>query len=134
MSDTGHLPIRVFIGGFREPVDPEFFNKIVNGLLDKISNGVAIDKIEIVYCDEHSFVDKLTYRFARQHGCKITPISARWNIEGSDAAYNRNRQVFAIVDYAILFWDGFSKDVRYMVEHIRKNKVKTKLIILDTVS
>lgn len=134
MSSTGHLPIRVFIGGFRETVDPEFFNKIVDGLLSKIANGTSLDQIEIVYCDEGSFVDKLVYRYALKHGCRLTPVSARWTTEGSDAAYNRNRQIFAIVDYAILFWDGFSKDVRYMVDHIRKNKVKTKLIILDVLS
>lgn len=119
--------IGVFIGGFRDPIEPEYYRYVVKPLLEKIKGNKTI-----VYYGDYSFIDKLTKRFAEEEGYPLITMKARWKEIGEFAGIERNNHVFSSVDYAILFWDGFSKDVKYMIEAIKKHKVKTKLYFVDS--
>lgn len=122
---------RVFVGGSRCPIDPDLHEEVLDNLLGKIDP--TLRNVNLVYSADFSILDRLTLSFAKKYSIAIQPFPIRWKQEGNEAAINRNKQLFSTVDYAIIFWDGFTKEVPYMFEMIKRYKVKVKLIVFEEV-
>lgn len=120
---------RVFVGGSRVNIDPTLYYSVVGSLLPKIDPD--FNAIRLVYSADFSQLDRLTLQYAKEYGIGIESFPIRWKKEGNEAGINRNRQLFSSVDYAILFWDGYTKEVPYMLEMVKRYKVKVKLIVFE---
>lgn len=118
--------MRLFIGGASGKLPGRVFFNHCNHILDRMPG-----KPHIVYTGSYQSVDKMIGWLARDRELSLTPIDARWKTDGVDAAYNRDRHIFSSVDYAIIFWDGFSRDVRFMLQMAARYKVKVKLVIFE---
>lgn len=60
--------------------------------------------------------DQCGERYAQDRGLKVEVYPAEWDKYGSAAGPIRNKQMAAIADAVIVFWDGHSAGTRNMIE------------------
>ena len=60
--------------------------------------------------------DALGERYAKENGFKVEKYPADWAAYGKSAGPRRNKQMAAVCDYVICFWDEKSKGTKSMIE------------------
>ena len=63
--------------------------------------------------------DALGVYFAKEHGLKVYPFPAHWNLHGNAAGPIRNRQMAEFADGLLAFWDGKSSGTKHMIEYMQ---------------
>ncbi len=66
------------------------------------------------------------YAVARNYGLETYP--ADWGRFKNSAGYIRNEQMAKIADASVIFWDGFSKGAKHMIDLSHKYELKTRVI------
>lgn len=116
----------VIIAGTRGRIDPAFFREMVRNILKKIK-----EPVDLIIRDDGFEVDSLTRRFASDYGFDLVTFPADWKRDGNTAGLIRNRHMASAADYAILIWDGFSKDIRDLILQCKRFGVKFKVFIIE---
>jgi hypothetical protein len=102
--------MRIIIAGSRKFNDYELLSKEVisfcggNKAMVTIIDGGA------------SGADALGTKFAREHDLPKIKKEAYWDHYGKAAGYIRNKEMAKIATHLIIFWDGFSKGSKHMID------------------
>ncbi len=77
--------------------------------------------------------DKLGEQYATENGFEIERYYPDWNKYGKSAGLIKNRLIAEKSDYIICFWDGKSRETKYMIKyaHLFKKSIKIKIIQKD---
>ncbi len=75
-----------------------------------------------------SGADRLGEKWAKEHSvpCKVFP--ADWKL-GKSAGYLRNREMGEYAQALVLFWDGYSKGSKHMLNIAKDLDLKIKVVI-----
>lgn len=125
--------LKVIIAGSRNFDDYRFLEE----KLDSIFSKQDFNEIEIISgrCNTGSLTfttkeginvfgtDGLGELYAERKGLKVVPFPADWNTYNQSAGPIRNRQMAAVADALILFWDGKSKGSANMLSEARKKNL-----------
>ncbi len=107
-------------------MDTNIFYPMLRGAIAKID---ALD--ELVVRDGTTLVERWAINYAEQNNIRCRIFPAYWKKEGDWAGMHRNQQISMIVDYGLVFWDGFSKEIRYLLNELKHTKVPIKLVIVE---
>ncbi len=95
----------------------------------------AISKIdsleEIIVREGNTFAERWAKDYAEHNNIRFRTMPAYWKTEGEWAGFNRNKHLSMIADYGLVFWDGFSKDIRYLLQELKRSHVPTKLVLVE---
>ena len=103
-----------------------FYNyDILRVTLDSILFNQANVKI---ICGEARGADALGKRYAKEHGIEVLSFPANWDKYGKSAGYRRNREMAAIADSLVAFWDGSSKGTANMIDIMQRAGKPVKVV------
>lgn len=72
--------------------------------------------------------DKLGKEWAVQHGFDYTEFPANWKEHGRAAGPIRNRQMAAVAQELIAFWDGKSPGTGHMIASAKRHGIPVQVI------
>ena len=107
-------------------LDSNIFFSMLKGAIAKID---SLD--EIVLREGNTLAERWAIDYANKNGIQYRLFPAYWKKEGEWAGLHRNQQLTMIIDYGLVFWDGFNKDIRYLLNELKRTKIPTKLVILE---
>ncbi len=107
--------MRITIGGCRDFNDYEIFKKFVAENIEKC----GADGITILsgHC---SGVDAMAERYAEENGYALEIHPADWKKYGRAAGPKRIKDMVAVCDEIIEFWDGKSKGTKNLIQTAKK--------------
>ena len=117
---------RVVIAGTKGKFSRALFTHHVCHSLETLDG----DK-EILIRDERAQVDWMALDYAEAHGMPVQRFPADWQGLGSEAGLKRNEHLALTATHAIVFWDGFSRDIRDLLQRLKKYGVKCKLVVTE---
>jgi predicted Rossmann fold nucleotide-binding protein DprA/Smf involved in DNA uptake len=72
--------------------------------------------------------DMLGIQYADEYGFNVISKPANWDEYGKSAGYRRNREMAAMADACIVFWDGKSRGTMHMIELAKENNLPLRVI------
>ena len=72
--------------------------------------------------------DRLGEIFAAKHKLQVERMSADWDTHGRIAGYLRNIEMAKVATHCIVFWDGYSRGTKTMIDIAKKFKLQTKVV------
>ena len=103
---------KVVIAGGRDFND---FSRLCNVMDKLLERQIKINKITIISGGARG-ADTLGERYARLRNFDLTRIKADWNKHGKGAGFIRNREMLALTDGVVCFWDSESMGTKHMVD------------------
>lgn len=107
---------RVIIAGSRTFNDYKWLKVVCNALLAEV---LSVNNV-IVISGGASGADSLGELYAKENGLVCEQYPADWKQHGNAAGPIRNRQMAAVAQTLIVFWDGKSRGTKNMIEQARK--------------
>ncbi len=104
----------------------DIFYSMLRGAIAKID---SLD--EIVVRDGTTTAERWAIDYAAKNNIQYRKFPAYWKKDGGWAGVHRNQQIAMIVDYGLVFWDGFSKEIRYLLNELKHSKLPIKLVIVE---
>ena len=118
------MGFKVIIAGGRDFDD---FSMLCREMDKLLINQVKVNKITIISGGARG-ADTLGERYARLRNFELTKVKADWNKYGKSAGFVRNREMLAITNGVVCFWNGKSRGTRDMV-NITKPSDKRLVVI-----
>ena len=84
------------------------------------------DKVEIVSGGAKG-ADKLGELYAEENGYDMKRFEPDWSTNGVAAGYMRNKEMASYADALIVFWDGYSKGSKHMIDIAKSAGIKVKV-------
>jgi len=105
--------MKLIIAGSRD------FNnkKLLFSKVDEIKNSLNISEI---VSGTANGADTLGEQYAQENNLKCTEFPADWNLYGKGAGHIRNKNMAEYSDYCIVFWNGYSKGTKNMIQTMKK--------------
>ena len=75
-------------------------------------------------------VDTCARNYALSHGIKITEYLPEYEKYGRAAPLKRNISIIQNADLVIAFWDGKSKDTKFVIDSCEKLGVEVRVVLL----
>ena len=75
-------------------------------------------------------IDTCARVYAEKSGMRFTEILPDYKRFGKGAPLVRNKEIVALADMVIAFWDGKSNGTRFVIEHCKKMEKPCKIILL----
>ena len=74
-------------------------------------------------------VDTSVKEYANANGIQIIEFLPEYERYGKFAPLKRNLQIIEYADFVIAFWDGKSRDTKFVIENCKKLSVGVKVIL-----
>ncbi len=116
------MSFKVIVAGSRSFNDYPLLERKLDHILKNIK-----EDIEIV-CGLAKGADLFGKIYAESRGYTVTEFPADWGL-GKKAGFIRNEQMAKYSNAAIIFWDGYSKGSKHMIDLSEKYKLKLRIII-----
>lgn len=81
-------------------------------------------KPDVIVSGGASGADRLSERYAKEHGIKTEIYLADWDRHGRAAGIIRNAQIVKSCDEVVAFWDGQSRGTANTIERARQMRKK----------
>lgn len=65
-------------------------------------------------------IDKCARAYAKSHGIKMLEILPEYDLYGRRAPLKRNDLILGMADIAVVFWDGKSRDTKYVIDKCKE--------------
>ena len=107
---------RVVIAGCRDYNDYKEAKEYIDFCLSNIRKENEI----VIVSGCATGADALGERYAKENGFKVEKYPADWATYGKSAGPRRNKQMAAISDYVICFWDGKSRGTKSLIDFAKE--------------
>jgi len=124
IAENSYKDLKVIIAGGRDFNDYDFLETRCDVLLQEKETKYNI----IIISGTARGADSLGERYAQNKGYKLEKYPAQWNKYGKSAGYKRNQQMAKITDALIAFWDGESKGTSHMINIMKSENKKFRII------
>ena len=88
-------------------------------LVELQTEGVIPEDVELL-CGMARGADMTAYRIFKEAGQPIHEYPADWQYLGMRAGFARNKEMAAIADIGLGFWNGESKGTKHMIEEMKR--------------
>jgi hypothetical protein len=131
---------KLIVAGGRDFDDYALVEKTLDSLLEnKVNEGFKIiivsgacDRGKLTYVrpdgTEVFGADGLGERYAAEKGYEVYYYPAQWNLYGTYAGPIRNKLMATISTAAAIFWNGYSRGSKNMIDEANKQKIPTRVI------
>lgn len=103
------MSFKVVVAGSRTFNDYEFLKEKLNKALSKKENVTIIS-------GGARGADYLGEKYAKEYNLDLIICPADWDKHGKGAGYIRNKEMVAMADGVVVFWDGISKGTKHTME------------------
>ena len=103
------------------------------------SRNLMVENLEAflpIACDEiisggARGIDACAREYAKKKGIALTEILPDYAHFGRGAPLVRNKEIVALADEVIAFWDGKSNGTRFVIEHCKKVGKPCKVVMMQ---
>ena len=118
--------MRIIIAGSRDFQD---YKRLV-ATCDQLLESLKVEKEREIVSGTARGADRLGEAYAREKGYSIKRFPADWQKWGKMAGPIRNQHMAQYADGAIVFWDGRSRGSRSLIQALKKEEKRIKLVVI----
>lgn len=99
----------------------DFTNRswMLSCLVELQTEGIITPDVELL-CGRARGADNTAYDLFKEVGANIHEFPADWEFYGKRAGFVRNKEMAALADVGLGFWDGKSKGTKHMIDEMKR--------------
>ena len=99
----------------------DFTNRswMLSCLVELQTEGIITPDVELI-CGRARGADNTAYDLFKEAGANIHEFPADWEFYGKRAGFVRNKEMAALADVGLGFWDGKSKGTKHMIDEMKR--------------
>ena len=99
----------------------DFTNRswMLSCLVELQTEGIITPDVELL-CGRARGADNTAYDLFKEAGANIHEFPADWEFYGKRAGFVRNKEMAALADVGLGFWDGKSKGTKHMIDEMKR--------------
>lgn len=109
--------MKVVVAGSRDFLDYDLVQKLLSNY-----------EITEIVCGEARGADEQGKKYAKLNNIQLTSFPADWDTYGKRAGHLRNEQMALYCDFAVIFWDGYSRGTYNMITNMKKLGKNCKIV------
>jgi len=119
------MQYRLIIAGGRDFNDAVLLASVMEPVITNVTTqGLQL----IIISGTARGADTLGARYARDNGIAVEEYPADWDRHGKSAGYKRNEQMADVADGVLVFWDGFSKGTKHMIDIAKRRQLELHIV------
>lgn len=117
---------QLLVVGSAEPIDRNKFLLAMNGAINQLPNA------RIILRDGNGQVDSLIRSYVEARRLPYEMLRADWQHQGNVAGLARNHHMALYATHALIFWNGWGRDIKHLIDECKRNGVKCHIVVYET--